>query len=161
MCAQVRPATADDLEAIAAIYGHAVRSSVATFDVEEPPASYWASKLAGPDHLLVVSSAGSDVVGFAYSSPFRPRPAYAHTRETSVYLAPHAVGRGYGTAAYQELLASLRTDGVHLAVAVIAMPNPASVALHRKLGFSCVGTLSEVGRKFDAWVDVGLYQLRL
>jgi len=159
----VRPATAADVPAIAAVYGHAVRHTVATFDLVDPPESYWLDKLASVqhgDHLLVV--AGEDrVVGFAYSSAFRPRPAYAGTRETSVYLAPDAVGTGLGTAVYTELLRLLRTDRVHRAVAVIAQPNPASVALHERLGFELVGTLHEVGRKFDRWVDTNWYQLAL
>ena len=161
MHANVRPAGSDDLEAVAAIYAHAVRTSVATFDLDEPPLEYWSSKLDGPDHLLVVKEPLAGVVGVAYSSPFRPRPAYAHTRETSVYVAPDAVGRGLGTALYGSLLDLLRADGVHLAVAVVALPNPGSVALHQRFGYELVGTLREVGRKFDRWVDTSWYQLLL
>jgi phosphinothricin acetyltransferase len=101
------------------------------------------------------------VLGFAYSSAFRPRPAYARTRETSIYLAPDAVGRGVGRRLYAHLLGQLREDGVHCAVAVVAQPNPASTALHEALGFELVGTLREVGRKFDRWVDTRWYQLLL
>lgn len=151
------------MPSIAAIYGHSVRDTVATFDLIDPADGYWQDKIASRlpgDHVLVVEDAGA-VVGYAYSTAFRPRPAYAHTRETSVYLSPDAVGRGYGTRVYTALLDLLRADGIHLAVAVVAQPNPASVALHDKLGFELVGTLREVGRKFGRWVDTRWYQLRL
>ena len=158
----LRPARLDDVPAIAQIYRYAVRESVATFDVTDPPLSYWHEKLSsqGPgDHVVVVDD--GTVIGYAYSSSFRPRPAYARTRETSVYLLPDAVGQGLGRMAYSHLLALLRADRMHSAVAVVAEPNPASVALHESLGFELVGVLHEVGRKFDRWVDTRWYQLRL
>jgi L-amino acid N-acyltransferase YncA len=157
----VRVATARDL--IARIYGYAVESSVATFDVADPPVAYWQHKLASAeagDHMLVVEDAAS-VVGFAYSTSFRPRSGYFRTRETSIYLAPDAVGHGLGRMTYSHLLSLLRADQVHTAMAVVAEPNPASVALHESLGFELVGTLREVGRKFDRWVDTRWYQLIL
>jgi len=159
----LRPATPGDVPAMARIYGYAVRESVATFDVTDPPLSYWLEKLASVesgDHVVVVEDAGM-VVGYACSTRFRPRPAYARTRETSVYLAPGAVGHGLGRLAYSHLLSLLRADRMHCVVAVVAEPNPASVALHESLGFELVGILREVGRKFDRWVDTRWYQLRL
>lgn len=159
----VRPAVAADVPAIARVYGHAVRTSVATFDVTDPPASAWHEKITSTvtgDHVVVAEEDGV-VRGYAYSTSFRPRPAYGLTRETSVYLAPDAVGAGLGRLLYSRLLELLRADGVHLAVAVVAEPNPASVALHEAFGFELVGTLREVGRKLDRWVDVRLYQLLL
>lgn len=159
----VRLATADDVPAIAQIYGLAVRESVATFDVTDPPPSYWQAKLASNelgDHVVTLED-DARVVGFAYSTAFRPRPAYAHTRETSIYLASEAVGHGLGRLTYSHLLSLLRADQMHRAVAVVAEPNPASIALHESLGFELIGTLSEVGRKFGRWVDTRWYQLRL
>jgi phosphinothricin acetyltransferase len=148
---------------ISAIYGYAVRDSVATFDMEDPPPDYWRTKVTSTepgDHVVVVED-GATVVGFAYSTAFRPRPAYARTRETSIYLAPAASGRGLGRLTYTHLLSLLRADGMHTAVAVVAQPNPASTALHESLGFELVGTLREVGRKFGRWVDTRWYQLLL
>lgn len=159
----VRSAAPADVPAIARIYGHAVRTSIATFDLADPPVDYWHHKISSPvsgNHVLVVED-GSAVLGCAYSDAFRSRPAYAQTRETSVYLAPEAVGAGLGSLVYSQLLSLLRADGMHLAVAVIALPNPASVALHEKLGFEFAGTLREVGRKFDRWIDTRWYQLAL
>ncbi len=159
----IRSAKLDDLPVIARIYGNAVRESVATFDVTDPPPSYWEGKLTSTesgDHVFVVEDKGT-VVGYAYSSHFRPRAAYERTRETSIYLMPDSVGQGLGRLLYSHLLAQLRADQVHSAVAVVAEPNPASVALHESLGFELVGTLREVGRKFDRWVDTRWYQLRI
>ncbi|WP_186526302.1 GNAT family N-acetyltransferase [Leekyejoonella antrihumi] len=159
----IRAARLEDVPVLAKIYGHAVRESVATFDVTDPPLSYWRERLSSAergDHLVVVERDGT-VAGYACSSRFRPRPAYARTRETSVYLLPDAVGQGLGSLAYSHLLELLRADRMHSAVAVVAEPNPASVSLHESLGFELVGTLREVGRKFDQWVDTRWYQLRL
>jgi L-amino acid N-acyltransferase YncA len=158
----VRPAEPADLIAVAAIYADSVRTSSATFDVVEPPLSYWQAKLdstAVGDHFLVACDDG--VLGFAYSGAFRPRPAYDRTREASVYVAPGATGNGLGTRLYRDLLGLLRQDEVHLVVAVVAQPNPASNALHRALGFLEVGTLDEVGFKFGAYVSTTWWQLRL
>lgn len=163
MSPTIRPTTPADVPAIRTIYGQAVRASVATFDTTDPPDSYWWDTLASTepgDHALVVEDAGS-VVGYTYSSAFRPRPAYAQTRETSIYLAPTAIGRGLGRLTYSHLLSLLRADRMHSAVAVVAQPNPASTALHESLGYELVGTLREVGRKFDRWIDTRWYQLLL
>ncbi len=161
-----RRATPADVDALDAIYGHAAHTSTATFDITAPPADYWLTRIrsAEPgDHVVVAHRDGDDgrALGFAYSGAFRPRPAYRFTRESSIYLAPDVTGRGLGGALYAVLLDLLRADGMHLAVAVVAGPNAASHALHRSAGFQEVGTLHEVGRKFDRWVDTTWYQLRL
>lgn len=163
MSPTVRVAGPTDVDVISTIYGDAVRHSVATFDESDPPRSYWEKRICSPvpgDHVLVVEGGGG-VVGYAYSGAFRPRAAYSLTRETSVYLSPDAVGAGLGRLIYTRLLSLLRDDRMHLAVAVIALPNLASTALHESLGFEVVGTFNEVGRKFDQWVDTRWYQLRL
>ena len=159
----IRTATEQDLPAIKAIYDHEVLTGIATFDMEPPPREYWERRLRSTDsgdHLLVAEVEGT-VLGYAYSAPYRARPAYARTRETSIYLAPDAAGRGLGRAAYDELLTRLRADGMHVALAVIALPNPASEALHRAFGFERVGVLPEVGHKFDRWIDTAFWAVRL
>ena len=112
------------------------------------------------EHLLVVAN-DDEVRGYAESTAFRPRPAYDHTREVSVYLGLDARQQGFGRKLYDDLLARLRADGIHVALAVIALPNPASEALHRSCGFTEVGVLREAGWKFGTWVDTGWWQLRL
>jgi L-amino acid N-acyltransferase YncA len=159
----IRAATEQDLPSIKGIYDHQVMSGIATFDTEPPPLEKWAALLASAepgDHVLVAEIDGS-VAGYAYSTTYRPRLAYARTRETSVYLAPEAVGRGLGRGLYDDLLTRLRTDEMHVALAVIALPNPASEALHRACGFEPVGVLPEVGHKFGSWIDTAFWALRL
>jgi phosphinothricin acetyltransferase len=159
----VREATSGDVRAIAAIYDEQVRAGISTFDLEPPPASYWRHLLESTragDHVLVAESQDG-VVGFAYAGTYRPRPGYRFTRETSVYLAESARGQGLGRRLYDDLLPRLTADGMHVALALIALPNPASVALHEGCGFTHLGTMGEVGRKFERWIDTAWYQLRL
>ncbi|WP_377641799.1 GNAT family N-acetyltransferase [Oryzobacter terrae] len=157
----IRTATAADLPAIAAIYNDAVHTSVSTFDTEPRPPEHFAERVASTrpgDHVLVAEDDDGDVLGFAYASTYRPRPAYDGTRETSIYLRDEARGRGLGRAMYAELLDRVDADGIHVVIAVIAQPNPASEALHLAFGFERVGVLREVGRKFDDWVDTAFWQ---
>jgi phosphinothricin acetyltransferase len=157
----VRPAVEGDLSDIATIYNHEVANSIATFDLDAPTLAYWHEKLEGNhegDHLLVAVDADDDVVGYAYSWSYRPRPAYELTRETSIYLDPSVRGKGIGRILYPALLEAMARSGVHTAVALVALPNPGSVALHRAVGFEHVGTMREVGYKFDQWIDVEWYQ---
>jgi L-amino acid N-acyltransferase YncA len=156
----VRPATADDLPGAAAIYDEQVRTGISTFDLEPPPVSYWEHRLDSSepgDHFLVADHNG-DVVGFAYSSAYRPRPGYRFTRETSVYLSESARGQGLGRRMYHDLLQRCRDDGIHVVLALVALPNPASVALHEACGFEHLGTMREVGWKFERWLDTAWYQ---
>jgi phosphinothricin acetyltransferase len=159
----IRSAEEADLPTVKAIYDHQVLTSAATFDLEPPPVDYWRTRLTSTetgDHLLVAVEDGA-VLGYAYSASYRARPAYSRTRETSVYLAAEAAGRGVGRALYDELLGRLRTDGVHTVLAVIATPNPASEALHRACGFERVGLLPEVGYKLGRWIDTAFWALVL
>lgn len=157
---RIRTATVADLAAMAEIYNDAVATSVATFDVTPQPPELFAARVASTrpgDHVIVAEDAGA-VCGMAYAAPYRPRPAYDATRETSVYVAPDARGQGLGLALYAELLRRVDADGIHVCLAVVAQPNAASEALHTASGFERVGTLREVGRKFDRWVDIAWWQ---
>jgi L-amino acid N-acyltransferase YncA len=159
----VRSATLADLPAVAAIYDNEVKHGISTFDLEPPPLAYWEHRLASTesgDHLLVVDYDGR-VSGYAYSSAYRPRPAYWRTRETSVYLASEARGLGLGRLLYDRLLALMTADGVHVAVALIALPNPTSVTLHERCGFEHLGTMHEVGFKFGRWIDTAWFERTL
>lgn len=160
---EVRPATEADLPAIKAIYDVEIRTGISTFATEPPGLDYWRERLESThpgDHVLVAVD-GDDVVGYTYSGSYRPREAYAQTRETSVYLASSARGGGVGRSLYDELLRLLRADGVRLVVAVIALPNDGSQGLHRACGFERVGVLHDVGNKFGRWIDTELWELRL
>ena len=158
----VQPATDQHLEQLNDIYNQYVRETHYTFDLE--PISMearreWFSHYAhsGP-HRLFVALAYSKVVGYASSSRFRPKPGYVTSVETSIYLAPDAVGRGVGTRLYEELFGSLKGEDVHRAYAGIALPNQASIALHERFGFKRVAHFTEQGRKFERFWDVGWYE---
>ena len=137
---------------------------MATFDTEERGSAYLGEKLAasGPGDVVLVACLDDAVVGYAFSGPFRPRPAYAGTKEVSVYVDAGARGRGVARSLYAALLGRLDAEpSVHTQLAVIALPNDASEALHRAFGFERVGVLRAVGRKFDRWVDTAWYQRRV
>jgi L-amino acid N-acyltransferase YncA len=109
----------------------------------------------------LVAEQGGGVVGYAKAGEFRSRAAYRWTTEAGIYLAPEHCGRGLGPPLYRRLLDVLRAQGFHLAIGGITLPNAPSVALHERLGFVHWGTVARVGRKFDAWHDVGFWQLHL
>lgn len=156
----VREATESDLPTIAAIYAYETRYTYSTFETEERPLQAWRHKLHGHYPFLVAEEDGS-VLGYAYASEFRDRPAYHRTVETSVYIDREARGRGIGSALYDALLARLAGSGFHTALALIALPNDASVRLHERAGFELVGTMREVGDKQERMIDVGVYQRML
>ena len=159
---QIRDAAPADLQAVAAIYAREVAESVATFDTEPRTPESWAYLLEPtPGHHLLVAEEDGQAVAWASSSPYRPKNGYRLTRETTVYAAPSAKGRGVGRALYDELLARLVVDGMHLALAGVAQPNAASDGLHRACGFEPVGVMREVGFKHGRFIDVQWWQKRL
>jgi phosphinothricin acetyltransferase len=109
---------------------------------------------------LVYESEGG-VLGYAYATKWRVRSAYRYSAETSVYVAPGQGGKGIGSALYKTLLEELRAREIHMVIGGIAQPNPASVALHERLGFEKVAHFKQVGRKFDRWIDMGYWELQL
>jgi phosphinothricin acetyltransferase len=152
----------EDLEAISEIYGHYVRTSAISFDLEVPSEDWrreWFSTFGESGrHRLLVARDGGRAVAYAASAPYRPRAAYAPSVETSVYVAPSHVGQGLGSALYEALLSALEREDVHRAYAGIGMPNPASVRLHERFGFRRVGYYTEQGRKFGRYWDVAWYE---
>jgi phosphinothricin acetyltransferase len=154
-----------DLAAISSIYAHYVEHTYVTFELAVPSLAAWAEKLAaartaGHPWLVAESGEGDGAVGYATCSTFNRKPAYRSTVETTVYLRESVVGRGIGRTLYAALMREASAS-FHLAVAGIALPNPRSVALHERLGFTPVGVFGEVGHKLGAWRDVGWWQLRL
>ncbi|CAN7414087.1 GNAT family N-acetyltransferase [Phenylobacterium sp. LjRoot225] len=154
----IRPATAADAEALAAIYGHNVLHGFGTFEEVPPSAAVMDQRrLAVVAHGLpwLVAEEAGRVLGYAYAAPFRPRAAYRYTVEDSIYLAPEAVGRGLGRALLSAVLAACEAMGLRQVVAVIGdSRNAASVGLHRALGFEPAGVGRNVGFKHGRWVDV-------
>lgn len=161
---QVRPGVEGDLRALTDIYNHYVRETPITFDTtvftpEERRPWLLSHPEDGPYLLKVAADADSqEILGYATSSPFRPKPAYATSVEVTIYLAPHAGGRGIGTLLYKALFEALADEDVHRAYAGIAQPNEASQRLHERFGFRHVGTYREVGRKFGRYWDVAWFE---
>jgi phosphinothricin acetyltransferase len=162
---QVRPGREADLQALTDLYNHYVRGTPITFDVEPLTLEQRRQWLLshpedGPHRLLVASQAGR-VLGYATSSPFRPKAAYATSVEVTVYCAPDAGGRGIGTLLYASLFEALAGEDVHRAYAGIALPNEASGRLHARFGFRPIGVYREVGRKFGRYWDVAWFEKEL
>ena len=152
-----------DADAVAAIYRPAVETSIASFEEVAPSAVEMAARIHAVlawTPWLVLEDQGS-VVGYAYAGRHRERPGYRWSVDISVYVAAAQHGRGIGRALYDELLRLLRRQGFVNAYAGIALPNPASVALHEAIGMRRVALYERVGWKFGAWHDVAWYGMRL
>ena len=160
----MRPGARRDLASALDIYNHYVERSPATFEVTSARPSEreeWVREhLSGGRYRLWVATRpdDSEVVGWATSSPFRPRAAYATTVETSVYCRAGFEGKGVGPRLYTALFASLQGEDIERLVAGVTVPNPRSVELHRRFGFRRVGTFHRVGRKFDRFWDVAWFE---
>jgi phosphinothricin acetyltransferase len=154
----VRPAVVGDVEAIRVMYNHYVETSHATFDVE--PVSLenrldWFGHFGecGPFRLLVAERDGQ-VMGYAGSSRFREKAAYATSVEMTVYVHPEALGLRVGAQMYRRLFEMLAGEPIHRAYAGVTLPNPASLALHRRFGFRDIGIYDEVGFKLGRYWSV-------
>lgn len=150
----IRPARDDDFPAIAAITNHYIANTAIHFGYDPVTADELRAQVR--HYPWLVDDDGA-IRGYAKAGPWRDRAAYARTCETGIYLAPDATGGGRGTALYKALIASL--GGFHSIVAGIALPNDASVALHKRLGFVDAGVIRQAGYKFDRWHDVAFFQL--
>ena len=151
-----------DLATVTTIMEHYVEHTVATFNEVSPSAEDWTRRhadLAARGLPFLVAEMAGRTVGFAYVAPWRPQSAYRYTVESTVYLDPAATGRGIGTALLTELVARATTVGCRTMLAVIAdSGDPASAALHRRLGFADAGRLRAVGLKHGRWLDTLLMQ---
>ena len=157
----IRPVAEDDFIAIASITNHYIASTAIHFAYEpvtpEQLMQMWQSH---PDHPWFVVGDRQGAVGYAKSGVWRERKAYSWTAEVGLYLAPHACGRGYGNGLYDALLDELQRRGFRSAIAGITLPNDASIALHKKHGFTRVGTVADAGWKMGAWHAVEFWQRR-
>ena len=156
----IRTARAEDAADIQAIYAPFVQETSVSFETVPPSVETMAARISSnlARHGYFVAQSDAGTLGFAYASPYRPRPAYDRTAEVSVYLAPQAQGRGLAQALYRALFAHLAARGFHTAVAIVTLPNPQSAQLHERCGFAHVGSLQDVGRKFGQWHGTAIYQ---
>jgi len=158
----VRPIKSGDLEAVTAIYGEAVLQGSGSFEVEPPSLAEMTRRhdaLVNAGYPYFVAEHDGAVKGFCYAGPYRPRPAYRHTVEDSVYVLADARGKGLGTALLRDLITAAEDLGFRQMLAVIGdSGNAASIILHRRLGFVFAGTMHSVGHKHGRWLDVVIMQ---
>jgi L-amino acid N-acyltransferase YncA len=160
----IRPAAISDAESIAGIYNYYVTNTIVTFEEEAVSPfeiarrieAVWSSALP-----WVVAELDSQVVGYAYASKWKTRYGYRFSTEVSVYLDAAHGGRGIGSKLYGTLFPLLKERGIRNIIGGIALPNDASVALHEKFGLEKVAHFKAIGIKFDQWIDVGYWQLRI
>ena len=162
---EIRPAAAADLVSIAEIYEHAVRFGTATFELTPPDLSEMTRRfdaLVAGGFPYFVAVLDGRVVGYAYVSAYRPRPAYRFTVENSIYLQPAIQGRRIGQKLLQRLIAECEARGFRQMIAVIGdSANAASIGVHSRCGFQMIGTHPDVGFKFGRWLDTVMMQLAL
>jgi L-amino acid N-acyltransferase YncA len=156
----IRDANAADAGRCAAIYAPYVRDTAISFESEPPAVTEMAGRIAEAQraHAWLVLEIDSEVVGYAYGGPFMSRAAYQWASAVSVYMDGERHRSGGGRALYEALFDRLAARGHRTALAGIALPNEASVGLHRALGFELAGTYRRVGWKLGRWHDVAWYQ---
>jgi phosphinothricin acetyltransferase len=161
----IRAARREDAAAIAAIYAPYVTRGTVSFEIEPPDTRAMARRMEASEGLypwiVATNGDGEGVLGYAYATRFRERPAYRYVVETSVYLAGPAQGQGIGRLLYEALIDTLREQGFVHAIGSIALPNQSSIALHEAVGFRRTGVYREVGFKEGRWIDVGIWQCEL
>lgn len=159
----IRPAISTDAKGIVDIYNHYIVHSHATFEMDPITVAEMESRIrkVQDEYELpwIVLEVNNEIVGYAYATQWKARKAYRKTTESSIYLHKDQGGNGYGKLLYAELLNELKMLGYHAIIGGMSLPNPASQALHEKLGFRKIGEFKEVGYKFDRWIDVGYWQL--
>jgi L-amino acid N-acyltransferase YncA len=162
---KIRPAALKDIPTITRIYTHAVEHGTASFELEAPDEAEMArrmNELISGNFPYLVAELGGVLAGYAYAGPYRTRPAYRFTVESSVYIAPDAQRRGIGRALLEELIKGSTERGFRLMVAVIGDSTQiASIGVHKATGFSHVGVFENIGYKFDRWLDTVLMQRAL
>ncbi len=156
----MRPATVADAAGVHAIYAPVVAHTTISFEEVPPSITEMAARIeaTSKDYPYLVAERDGAVLGYAYASQHRTRAAYRWSVDVTVYIADEARRSGVGTALYAHLFPELAERGFHAAFAGIALPNPGSIALHERMGFTALGVYREVGSKFGRWHDVGWWQ---
>lgn len=162
----LRPVELTDANAIAEIYNHYIDETIITFEYDRVDAEEISNRIQKTwsgefPYLVYVDPESNDVVGYAYAGPWRTRVAYRFVVESAIYLKSGHERKGIGRTLYQALFEQLRERKIRSVIAGISLPNEASQAAHRAMGFREVGIFTNVGFKFDRWIDVEFLQLDL
>ena len=162
---RIRDASITDLPVITEIYRESVLAGIATYELTPPDETEMRLRfeiITGQNYpYIVAEDPAGKVLGYAYASAFRTRPAYRYLAEDSVYVAPDARGFGVGGTLLDALLGATASLGIRQMIAVIGGDSPASIALHEKAGFRHVGRMPASGFKFGQWLDTVLMQIDL
>ncbi len=155
---KIRPAHSSDLPTLVEIYNFYVLNHIATFDsaiVNVQDRQQWLASFAetGLYRIFVAENEHQEILGWASSNKYRDHPAFIKTVEFSIYLSHTQQGKGVGSALYENLFAALKKEDVHVVLAGVAQPNPASLALHRKFGFREIGIFSEYALKNGKYIS--------
>lgn len=159
----VRPATKNDAKQITDIYNYYILNTTVTFEKTPIDSDTMVERILQTQikYPWLVLEVEEQILGYAYATDWKPRGAYRHSVEATVYLKHDQSGHGYGSRLYAELINQLSNLKVHTIIGGIAQPNDGSIALHEKFGFKKVAHFKEVGYKFDQWIDVAYWQLIL
>lgn len=152
-----------DIEKLLNIYNYYVENTTATFDVEALELNTFRQKIdeISKEYPVLVYEENEDVLGFAYASKFRPKPAYNYTLEATVYVKHDQHGKQIGSKLYEKLIQRIKATKTHSLLGVLTLPNTSSERLHEKFGFQKVGHIPDAGFKFGKWHDIGIYLLKL
>ncbi len=155
----IRDARLEDAKAMLEIYAPIVEQTTISFELEPPGLEDFKKKISSiqEEHCWLVAETPTGLAGYVYGSTHRPRGAYRFSVETTAYMNEAYRGKGIASQLYLELFEHLKNRGYESAYAGIALPNEASIALHRKVGFEPIGVFPRVGFKFDKWHDVAWY----
>ncbi|MBQ2733920.1 MAG: N-acetyltransferase [Clostridia bacterium] len=160
---KLRIATKEDGAALAAIYAYYVENTAVTFEYVAPSAEEFGERIAHKleKYPYIIAEENGRTVGYAYADMYRERAAFNWSCELSVYLDKNETGKGTGKLLYNALIAILKLQGFVSVVASITYPNGPSVALHKKMGFSHLGTMHDIGYKFGRWLDLMWFEKRI
>jgi phosphinothricin acetyltransferase len=158
----IRICSENDADRLCQIYNHYVRDTIFTFETEEVDVKDMAARIieGSARHPWLVYEE-DNIKGFAYAGPWKPRSAYRHTVESSIYLDIQNRRKGIGEILYGDLINRIKEINIHAILGGIALPNEESVKFHERMGFEKVGQLKEVGYKFNKWIDVSYWELVL
>ena len=161
---KIRPAIFSDLDTILEIVNHQILNSTSNYDYEphdfETQKSWFEKKLA-ENFPVIVAEFENAPIGYATYGTFREKIGYQYTVEHSVYVAQEFIGKGVGKLLLGELIKLAKEQGYHVMIGAIDADNSGSIGFHQKFGFKVVGTIREVGYKFDRWLDLVFMQLIL
>ena len=159
----IRPVHINDAQALLDIYNYYVLHTAVTFDIEPLTLEAFQNKLEtiNATYPFIVFEDNNTILGYAYGSRFRPKPAYDYVVESTVYVKHDAHGKHIGTELYAELIKELKQSHYKTVLGVLTIPNAASIKLHEKFGFQKVGELKDIGFKFNTWQTIGIWQLQL